>query len=183
MRIIAGDAKGRRLVAPAGENTRPTSDKIRGSIFNILMAQVPDSSVLDLFGGTGALALEALSRGATSAVIVDKDVKAIDAIRKNRATTLGEDDTRVEVVRADFKRAIAGFAGRKFDIVFLDPPYALEDAYREAIDALFGVGAIDRETVIVMERARSREINVGEHAEIYDSRTYSDTIIDFAHGR
>ena len=91
MRIISGIAGGRRLVAPTGDRTRPTSDKIRGSLFNILMSRTADSRVLDLFGGTGAMALEALSRGAEHAVIVDTDRQAIEAIRKNAAVVLGED--------------------------------------------------------------------------------------------
>ena len=83
MRIISGEARGRKLVAPAGEETRPTSDKVRGSLFNIIGARVYDAQVLDLFGGTGAMALEALSRGAEHAVIVDSAREAIQAIEAN----------------------------------------------------------------------------------------------------
>ena len=80
MRIIAGEARGRRLYAPAGEDTRPTADRVRESLFNILGARVRDARVLDLFGGTGAMALEALSRGAARAVIVDSARQAAAAI-------------------------------------------------------------------------------------------------------
>ena len=89
MRIIAGEAKGRRLFAPGGEETRPTADRIREALSNILAARVPGARVLDLFGGTGALALEALSRGASEAVVVDSNVKAIASIRRNAQAVLG----------------------------------------------------------------------------------------------
>ena len=91
MRVIAGEAKGRALVAPPGEGTRPTSDKLRGALFNILYGRVAGSRVLDLFGGTGALALEAISRGADSAVIVDSDRAAIAAIHRNAQAVAGAD--------------------------------------------------------------------------------------------
>ena len=88
MRIIAGEARGRTLFAPSGDQTRPTSDKIRGSLFNILNGCVEGAEVLDLFGGTGALALEALSRGAARAVISDSARSAIEAIRRNAENVL-----------------------------------------------------------------------------------------------
>ena len=89
MRIIAGSARGRRLFAPAGEDTRPTADRIRESLFNILGSRVWDARVLDLFGGTGAMSLEALSRGAQRAVIADIDRAAIRAIERNAQAVLG----------------------------------------------------------------------------------------------
>ena len=91
MRIIAGEAKGRKLYAPGGEDTRPTADRVRESVFGILGPRVCGARVLDLFGGTGALALEALSRGAARATIVDMSVKAISCIRRNAEAVLDED--------------------------------------------------------------------------------------------
>ena len=108
MRIIAGEAKGRKLYAPGGEDTRPTADRIRESVFGILGPRVVGARVLDLFGGTGALALEALSRGAARATIVDASVKAISCIRRNAEAVLGEDLSRADILRADYRKAIDG---------------------------------------------------------------------------
>ena len=125
MRIISGEARGRTLFAPTGEQTRPTSDKIRGSLFNILNGCVKGAEVLDLFGGTGALALEALSRGAARAVISDSARAAIEVIRRNAANVLKDAlDERALILKADYRSAISSVSGRKFDLVFLDPPYA-----------------------------------------------------------
>jgi 16S rRNA (guanine(966)-N(2))-methyltransferase RsmD len=125
MRIISGEARGRKLFAPAGEETRPTSDKVRGSLFNIIGARVYDAEVLDLFGGTGAMALEALSRGAEHAVIVDSAREAIQVIERNAQGVLKDELTsRARILRADYRTAINSLVGMKFDLVFLDPPYA-----------------------------------------------------------
>ena len=124
MRIISGEARGRTLFAPAGDQTRPTSDKIRGSLFNILNGRVEDAEVLDLFGGTGALALEALSRGAARAVIVDSSRAAIEVIRRNAGNVLKDAlAERALILKTDYRSAISSLHGRRFDLVFLDPPY------------------------------------------------------------
>jgi 16S rRNA (guanine966-N2)-methyltransferase len=126
MRIIAGELKGQRLVAPKGWKVRPTSDRVREAIFSALGGRVEGARVLDLYCGTGALAIEALSRGAASAVLVDQDTRP--ALGNVQRLGLGE---RVELVRADVGRwlgqvSAAGAAG-KFDLVFVDAPYRLAD--------------------------------------------------------
>ena len=132
MRIISGEAKGRALFAPPGSDTRPTSDKIRGSLFNIIASRVMDARVLDLFGGTGALALEALSRGAESAVIVDSSRQAWQVIERNARSVLKDDfEYRARILCADYRSAIAALEGSLFDLVFLDPPYRMVEAYGE----------------------------------------------------
>lgn len=179
MRIIAGAAKGRALVAPAGEGTRPTSDKLRGALFNILGSRVPDARVLDLFAGTGAFGLEAMSRGAISAVLVDADRRAIEAIRKNAAAVLGDSaGTRIAVVQSDYRRAIKGLSGPPFDIVFLDPPYALSGAYGEAIALLAARNLLGEDAIVVCERAKGAgAISIpGFYAD--DARVYGDTAVD-----
>ena len=128
MRIIAGEAKGRKLYAPGGEDTRPTADRIRESVFGILGSRTQGARVLDLFGGTGALALEALSRGAAGATIIDSNVKAVACIRRNAEAVLGaECSTRAEIIRADYRKAIERLTGA-YDLVFLDPPYRMPGA-------------------------------------------------------
>ena len=180
MRIISGIAGGRRLVAPTGDRTRPTSDKIRGSLFNILMSRTADSRVLDLFGGTGAMALEAMSRGAEHAVIVDTDRQAIEAIRKNAVSVLGEDfRAHVDIIKSDYKRALQALCGQKFDIVILDPPYALTEAYSAAQDILKNADMLGEDAVIVCERAKDAKVAYADGYEVYDTRSYGDTVVDF----
>lgn len=121
MRIITGTARGCRLKTPKGETTRPTADRIKESLFSILGRRVEGARVLDLFAGTGALGLEALSRGASSALFVDERTASL--IEENAAKTrLSE---RAEIVRADALRVLArlGASGRVFDLIFCDPPY------------------------------------------------------------
>jgi len=121
MRIVAGAARGRPLAAPPGQTTRPTSDKVRGALFNVLGQHFEGGRVLDLYAGTGALALEALSRGCERAVCVEADRRAAGCIRKN-AIACGVAD-RVEIRCEPVERALPRLAAASFDLVFLDPPY------------------------------------------------------------
>jgi 16S rRNA (guanine(966)-N(2))-methyltransferase RsmD len=126
MRVIAGDLKGQRLVAPRGWKVRPTSDRVREAIFSALGARVPGARVLDLYCGTGALSIEALSRGAAAAVLVDRDTRpALGNVQR-----LGLEE-RAELVRADVGRWLGDVssapAAGKFDLVFVDAPYRLAD--------------------------------------------------------
>jgi 16S rRNA (guanine966-N2)-methyltransferase len=125
MRVIAGTARGRVLTAPRGLHTRPTPGRVKEALFSMLGAAVVDAVVLDLFAGTGALGLEALSRGASRAVFVDKDRQALKALAHNVATVAPD---RVEVLAMPAERALRLFKGRsaQFDLVFLDPPYDLD---------------------------------------------------------
>jgi 16S rRNA (guanine966-N2)-methyltransferase len=120
VRVIAGTYGGRRLQTPPGTDTRPTADRVREALFSILGERVLDARVLDLFAGSGALGIEALSRGAASATLVDDDGRAVDAIRANLAPL---SDANADVVRAD---ALTWLGGRRgpYDLVFLDPPYS-----------------------------------------------------------
>jgi 16S rRNA (guanine966-N2)-methyltransferase len=121
MRVIAGELKGQRLVAPRGWKVRPTSDRVREAVFSAL-GEVVGARVLDLYCGTGALAIEALSRGAAGAVLVDRDVRP--ALGNVERLGLGE---RVELVRADASRWLSGATSARFDLVFVDAPYKLAD--------------------------------------------------------
>jgi len=184
MRIISGEARGRTLFAPPGDQTRPTSDKIRGSLFNILGALVMDAEVLDLFGGTGALSLESLSRGAARAVIADTSRQAIEAIRRNAANVLKDElEERALILRTDYRTAISGLNGRRFDLVFLDPPYRMLDAYADAMERLLKADALNDGAVIVAERRQNAQIRIPDAFEIYDTRSYGETSIDFVRRR
>ena len=129
MRIIAGSRKGHRIDAPKGRSTRPTSDRVRENVFNIVAPWVEDAVVLDLFAGSGALGIEALSRGADRAVFVESDAAACRVIERNldRLRLTG-----AEVACRDAGRFLAA-ESRTFDIVFCDPPYEEYDALEPAL--------------------------------------------------
>lgn len=132
MRIVAGTARGRRLVAPRGLATRPTSDKVRGALFDVLGQFFEGGRVLDLYAGSGALALEALSRGCASATCVESDRRAADCIRRN-AAACGLAD-RVEVRSEPVAAALGRLPAEYFHLAFLDPPWA--EGPEEALGAL-----------------------------------------------
>jgi 16S rRNA (guanine(966)-N(2))-methyltransferase RsmD len=133
MRVIAGELGGRQLVAPRGWKVRPTSDRAREAIFSVLGDRVSGARVLDLYCGTGALAIEALSRGAADAILVDRDTRT--ALGNVENLGLGE---RVELVRADVSRWLAGRSeaadAPPFDLVFIDAPYRLADRVGQELD-------------------------------------------------
>ncbi len=134
MRIIAGANKGRGLKAPKWDGLRPTSDKLRETLFNIVSRHLVDARVLDVFAGTGAIALEALSRGAAAATCIEHDRRAVALIEQNRA--LCGEDHRCKIVRDSVERALARpVTGGPFDLIVLDPPYdypALAAVVRDA---------------------------------------------------
>jgi len=144
VRIIAGEARSRQIDAPKGRDTRPTLDRVRENLFNIIARRVPGARVLDLFAGSGALSLEALSRGAASAVMVDRDREA-HRVEEANAGRLGYGD-RTEILLCDWRRALDTLAQRetRFDLVFLDPPYAMGDltAVTEALLPLLAPGSL-----------------------------------------
>jgi 16S rRNA (guanine966-N2)-methyltransferase len=144
VRIISGSRKGHTIQAPSGRGTRPTSDRVRESIFNIL-GPVDDARVHDLYAGSGAMGLEALSRGAASAVFVERDLDAIRAIERN----LDKLRLRGTVLRQD---AIAVLAGekRKYDLVFVDPPYEMYTDLEPQL-ARYLPSAVDEGGVVVVE--------------------------------
>ena len=148
MRIIAGEARGRRIDAPSGKNTRPTLDRIRENLFNMIQQDVPDSRVLDLFAGSGALSLEALSRGASFAVMADHDRNACSTIRSNiQKLDYGE---RTSLLFCDWRQAVDKLRREqeRFDIVFLDPPYAMNQT-GDVFHSLLPL--VDADSLIILE--------------------------------
>ena len=137
IRIITGSAKGKKLLSPEGESTRPTSDRIKGAMFSSIQFDVEDRRVLDLFAGTGQLGLEALSRGAASCTFVEMDREVMEIVKKNAKSTGFFEVCRYAV--SDWRNYIRKAAGRDvYDLVFIDPPYAMEccaDAARRLADA------------------------------------------------
>ena len=169
MRIIAGEARGRRIEAPEGRNTRPTLDRVRENLFNMLQGEISGSQVLDLFAGSGALSFEALSRGAEYACLVDHDRKA-SAVQMKNADILGYRD-RTKIITSDFRRALKEIesTGKCFDMVFLDPPYAmldLTDVFTGLIPVL-GEGA-----TVVLEHEAGKNPETGPGYECVKQRNW-----------
>ena len=169
MRIIGGKERGRTIEAPAGRHTRPTLDRVRENMFNVLQADVPDSRVLDLFAGSGALSLEAVSRGAESAVLVDNDRNASETEKSNIARLHYENRTRA--FHCDWKKAVETLRGENalFDLVFLDPPYAMLDL-REVFNAL--VPVIHEDTLIVLEHEAGKQYTAADGFETVKDRSW-----------
>ena len=178
MHIIAGERRGTQLFAPKGMDTRPTQAKVKESLFNIIQMYVPEANVLDLFAGSGNLALEALSRGAASAVLVDMDRDANACIRRNIEKLRYADNT--VVLKADWKHAVAQLAADKkiFDLVFLDPPYRMTEL-GEICAALADAHLLAPGTMMVLEH-RTGAFGLPDHRfELVKERTYGDTEIHF----
>jgi len=173
MRVIAGEAKGARLARPPG-GTRPVSDRAREGLFAALGPLVHGARCLDLYAGTGALGIEALSRGAATCVFVDSSAPAIRTIRENLSRTGFEDRSRV--VRADAARFLGRPSG-PFDLAFLDPPYALPGGrLREALSALRA--RLDRNATFVLTRPLRSSIDViPVHCDTVRRLIYGDTLV------
>ncbi|MEX2105872.1 MAG: RsmD family RNA methyltransferase [Solirubrobacterales bacterium] len=174
--MIAGELGGQRLVAPRGWKVRPTSDRVREAIFSVLGERVLGASVLDLYCGTGALAIEALSRGAERAVLVDRDTRP--ALGNVERLGLG---ARVELVRADVGRWMAGAVeapnGPRFDLVFVDAPYRLADRVTEDLN-LHLPRLLAREGRAIIESGAGRPLRI-DSLERVRQRRYGAADVSF----
>lgn len=182
LRVITGTAKGRRLKAPKGLNTRPTSDRTKESLFNIIGDRVADTLFLDLFAGTGAIGIEALSRGAARAVFVEKSLRAIKIIRENLELTglAGQ----AEVMCRDVDSALSLLAGGelRFGIVFLDPPY-LKNLVHKTLFSLNQIDIIAPGGMVITESSKLDSLPKKEgRLELSRQEKYGDTIISFYQG-
>lgn len=177
LRVISGSAKGHKLKTIKGMTTRPTSDRVKESLFNIITGQLDSASVLDLFAGTGSLGIEALSRGAEKAVFFDKSTECCNLIKDNLAhTKLAE---KAEVYTADFAGGIERLhaQGRKFDLVLLDPPYN-KNFIQDTLKILINNDIIRDDGIIVAEHSLSDNLPaVSGRLEAIDSRKYGDTVL------
>ena len=126
-RVVAGKFRGIILDAPKGDNTRPTGDKVKEALFSIIQSHVPGSDFIDLFAGTGGIGIEALSRGASSVILVEKAGQACAVIKNNIMKLHLDEDDDIKLMRSGFDAALESLAGeeRKFDIIFMDPPYRM----------------------------------------------------------
>lgn len=171
MRVISGTAKGISLEALEGNKTRPTLDRVKEALFNILQNDIRNAYVLDLFSGSGALGIEALSRGAKFCVMADKSNDAIKVINRNLQKTKLEENAKV--IKNDYIKTLDSL-NQKFDLIFIDPPYALDIAVN-AIKNIVELDLLTEEGIIVLETDEEerelenlKKINVN----VYDLRKY-----------
>lgn len=186
MRIIAGEHRGRVLKAPKGDGTRPTTDRVRESLMSMLASArggFEGAVVLDAFAGSGALALEALSRGADRACLVERDGAAAKVVEAN-ARLLGYGPDRARVRRADVLKAGAPRMGEPYDLVFLDPPYATDPADVLALVArLDAAGQLAPDVIVSYEHGSDASALIDDLAtasglSVATRRAWGDTVID-----
>ncbi len=161
MRVIAGSARSLPLKTPEGTGTRPTTDRIKETLFNMLQTYIPDCVFLDLFCGSGAIGIEALSRGARRAYFVENDRRVIRYVRENLAFTKLED--RAVVLQWDALSVSPQIREDFVDVIFLDPPYG-KGLERQALDALKDRPFVTQDTLIVIEALREEDFSWAEQA-------------------
>ena len=179
IRIIGGELKGRKLVTVPGIKTRPTADRVRESIFNIIGTGVGGALVLDLFAGTGAMGIEALSRGAETVVFADHDTQALAALAKNIKTCSFE--SRARIIKCDILKnlnIIRSFSPA-FNLVFIDPPYH-QNLLQKTLSNLAECRGLENGARIVIEHSPREPISViDQNFAISDQRSYGKTLVSF----
>lgn len=172
MRIISGKARGTKLYTLEGKNTRPTLDRVKESLFNIIQARIPESIFLDLFSGSGAIGLEAVSRGAKKTILCEKEKEAIQIIKKNIEKTHFEN--QVVLYPLSFEKVLEDKIKETVDIVYIDPPYKTNYVY-EALRRMIAKEYIKEETMIIIETDEEERIKKqleDLEIEIIDQRRY-----------
>lgn len=168
MRVIAGKRGHLKLIAPAGEGTRPTTDRIKETLFNILNYDLPGTTFLDLFAGSGQIGIEAISRGAEHAYFVEKDRNAASVIRQNLISTKLTDQGTV--LEQNVFDALRGFPkGTRFDFIFMDPPYKME-MEGEILKLISEYDLADSNTVIIIEADLKRDLSFIEESDFLITR-------------
>lgn len=181
MRVIGGNARGRHLKVPKGQRVRPTAGKVKQSLFNILPHDLSGAKILDLFAGTGNVSIEALSRGAAEAMLVDSSVQSGKAIRENLRRLRLTDRTRVWIMPVTRAVRLLARRGEIFDAIFLDPPY--ENNWVGSTLKLIARGGLLRETgVLVAEHSVREQLEPRYNSLVlYDQRRYGSTLLSFFH--
>lgn len=177
MRVITGKFRGKRLLSPEGNAVRPTTDRVKETMFNILASKgyASDITVLDLFAGSGALGIEALSRGANECVFVDRDRRSAELVKKN-LKVIGVNS---EVYNTDYSIALPRLKGRKFDLVILDPPYD-SNVEKKVCDMLVEYDLLYDDSIIMIEHATVNLLGGVEEKFDLQSRKCGATMLTFA---
>ncbi len=175
MRVTGGIGRGQRLKVPAGNQVRPTSDKVKQALFNILGERVADALFLDLFAGAGGIGIEALSRGAARVVFVDGSHASFQVLRKNIEQTGFEERSQAVLSKVEsFLKKPSGL----FDVVFLDPPYA--DEMQPLLDQIAGAGILKPESIVIAEHFKKQPSPASAGGlTLYREAKYGDTVLAF----
>ena len=150
LRVISGKARGLKLDTPKNQDVRPTTDRVKESLFNMISSYIMDSNILDLFAGTGSLGIECLSRGAKNCIFVDKSKDSINIVRSNIKKARVENESMI--LNVDFKGAVKKLStqNQKFDVIFMDPPY-YENMFIECLKSIDEFNLLDEDGIIVVE--------------------------------
>ena len=178
VRVISGSARGLKLNTPGDDRVRPTTDRVKESMFIIVQDWVYDSQVLDLFAGSGALGIEALSRGASQAVFCDNSLDSIKIIKSNIEKARVVD--RSQIVSGDFKRCLRDMEAKNqsFDMIFVDPPY-YEGLFEEVLDTIRSCKILKKDGIVIVEHDAKRPIGQVEGLEVYKEKKYGITMLTF----
>lgn len=178
VRVISGSARGLKLNTPGDDRVRPTTDRVKESMFNIVQDWVYDSQVLDLFAGSGALGIEALSRGASQAVFCDNSLDSIKIIKSNIEKARVVD--RSQIVSGDFKRCLRDMEAKNqsFDMIFVDPPYYV-GLFEEVLDTIRSCKILKKDGIVIVEHDAKKPIGQVEGLEVYKEKKYGITMLTF----
>ena len=181
MRVISGKSRGKKLISLDGDNTRPTLDRVKEALFSKIQFDIQNSVVLDLFAGSGALGIEALSRGAKEVVFCDNVLDAINIIKQNVTNTKNLDKSII--INQDYKKVLENMykQNKKFDIIFLDPPYKTNLAI-ESLHKIIDKDLLANEGIIIVETDdinKEKEILEIEKVEIFDKKKYGSVWLIF----
>ena len=179
MRVISGTAKGRRLKAPPGLNTRPITDMIKEALFNVWGSKVADARILDLFAGSGSVGIEALSRGAREAVFVDNANAAVRVIREN----LDHCQLRsgFKVLRGDVFQTLQRISrqGLQFDLIYADPPFTREDIFEPVMETISQAGIVAADGIVVIRSPRKKEMSSFGPLTKYRQGNYGESSLHY----
>lgn len=178
MRVISGKCRGTNLISAEGMNTRPTIGRIKETLFNIIALDIPQCMFLDLFSGSGAIGIESLSRGANSAVFVEKDKKALACIAQNLEKTRLKD--QAVIYDCDVATALDKLKNnqQKFDIIFMDPPYAMANI-ENILEKVVDNDLIDENGYIILERSTNTIVSLPYNLVLWKEKTYTTTTLSF----
>lgn len=181
MRVISGKARGKKLVSLEGLTTRPTLDRVKEALFNIIQFDIENKRILDLFAGSGALGIEALSRGANSATFCDNSYEAIQVIKTNIENTKNVDKSIV--INKDYSLALNSLSkqNKKFNIIFLDPPYKTDFGIK-ALKAILDLEILAKDGMIILEtddEQKEQEIIHIQGINVFDKRKYGKVMLIF----
>lgn len=179
MRVISGNLRGTKLYTLEGQNTRPTLDRVKESLFNIINFEIKDSIFLDLFAGSGAIGIEAASRGASKVIMCEKSKEAANIINKNLEKT--KLINQVKLYNMDFKDMIKNKLEEKLDIIYLDPPYKTNYAY-EASKLILEKNLLKKDSILIIETDEEQNVeNLFQNLSLkeFDKRKYGRAYLIF----